>query len=514
MFGRLHSRDRRLIYLLCLIAAALLGTSWLGARQIETFMIRQHAQEEVFNWSRFVELRLDDINRILMYGRVAQEDADVITLMADAENVLQYRFFNRAGFVVLSSNPREVGQRDADTHFSDLIVNGGTIVKLRGEGAFAALEPDMHSGDAATTAGPTPVDFDRSSFGSVVAAAYRPVMNEGRFNGVIEVHIDVSGTALLVRRVMTVARWILVGIIVVLGCATFAVIRSNVRDRNREMRVLREAYDTAEQAEAKVRQLNADLEQRVADRTAELRDAQDQLLRRERLVALGQLTATVSHELRNPLGAVRNTIFAVKARIKDKGLGVEGSLDRAERAIIRCNNIITEMLDFVRESAPKLEPTHFDMWLTQLISEQPVPEGVHLHTDLDAAGITVPFDPEQLRRALVNVMQNAYQAMTEPATEGVPLPARPMSLTISSRVQADRIEVAFTDTGPGIPADKLDHIFEPLFSTKAFGVGLGLPLVHQIMARHRGGIDVRSEAGYGTTMTLWLPLAVAAEEAA
>ena len=149
-----------------------------------------------------------------------------------------------------------------------------------------------------------------------------------------------------------------------------------------------------------------------------------------------------------------------------------------------------------------------------MISEQPVPEGVRLHTDLDAAGINVPLDSEQLRRALVNVMQNAYQAMTEPAAEGVPLPSHSMSLTISSRVKADRIEVAITDTGPGIPVDQLDHIFEPLFSTKAFGVGLGLPLVHQIMARHRGGIDVRSEVGSGTTMTLWLPLTVTAEQAA
>ncbi len=514
MFGKSHARDRRLIYLLCLIAAALLGTSWLGARQIETFMIRQHAEEEVFNWTRFVEGRLGDIDQILLYGRVAREDADVIALMAEAENVLQYRFFNRAGFVVLSSDRREVGQRDANTRFSDLLLNGGTIVKLRGEGAFAALEPDRHGGDATGVAGPQVAVFDGSSLGSVVAAAYRPVMNDGRFNGVIEVHVDVSATAFMVRRIITAARWVLIAVIVVLGFATFAVIRSNVRDRNRELKELRRAYDAAEQAETKVRELNADLEQRVADRTAELRDAQDQLLRRERLVALGQLTATVSHELRNPLGAVRNTIFAVKARIKDKGLGVEGSLDRAERAIVRCNSIITEMLDYVRESTLKLEPAHIDMWLAQLISEQPIPEGVHLHTDLGAAGVTVPFDPEQLRRAIVNVIQNGYQAMTEPGTEGTPLPSRAMALSVTSRVQADRIELSISDTGPGIPEDQLEKIFEPLFSTKAFGVGLGLPLVHQIMARHRGGIDVHSEVGIGTTITLWLPLAVAAEQAA
>ncbi len=513
MFGRLHARDRRLIYLLCLIAATLFGSSWFGAQEAETYMIRQQAREEVFNWTRFVEYRLQDINRILMYGRVAQEDQDIIQLMSDAENVLRYRFFNRAGFVVLSSIPGEVGQRDVNTYFSDLVADGQTFVKLQADGQFASLEPDRHGGDVAP--GEAAADSgDELIRGSVIAEAYRPVMLDGRLNGVIEVHINVTSTALLVRRIMAVARSVLIGIILLVGGATFMVVRNNIRDRNRELEEMRQAHEAAELAEEKVLELNAVLEQRVIERTAELKEVQEQYLRRERLAALGQLTATVSHELRNPLGAVRNTLFAISARIKDKGLGVEGSLQRAERAIIRCNNIITEMLDFVRESALELAPTNFDRWLAQLISEQPVPEGVSLHTDLDAAGVELGLDSEQLRRAVLNVIQNANQAMTEQAEDGTAPASGPMTLTISSRLAADRLELAVTDTGPGIPADKMEKIFEPLFSTKAFGVGLGLPLVQQIMARHGGGIDVRSDVGAGTTMVLWLPLAEPAEQAA
>ena len=102
-------------------------------------MIRQQARDEVFNWARFVEYRLEDINRILMYGRVAQEDQDIIQLMSDAENVLRYRFFNRAGFVVLSSTPSEVGQRDVNAYFSDLVADGQTFVKLQADGQFETV---------------------------------------------------------------------------------------------------------------------------------------------------------------------------------------------------------------------------------------------------------------------------------------------------------------------------------------------------------------------------------------
>ncbi|NNG05931.1 MAG: hypothetical protein HKM95_17765, partial [Inquilinus sp.] len=424
---------------------------------------------------------------------------------------LQYRFFNRAGFIVLSSNRAEVGQRDVNTYFSELVLNGETFVRLQeNENEFIGLEPDRHGGSDTSVSGTTlPIDLDLRP-GSVIAQAYTPVMQDGRFNGAIEVHINVTQTALLVRTVMTVGRWVLVGIVLLVAAATFFVIRRNIRDRNRELAEVREARETASRAEDEVRLLNAELEQRVADRTADLGRAQEQLLRQERLAALGQLTATVSHELRNPLGAVRNTLFAVGARIKDKGLGVEGSLERAERAILRCNNIISEMLDYVREK--KLEPvsTNADRWLGQLLAELPVPEPVRLSTKLDTAGLQVEFDNERLRRAVTNVFDNACQAMVgegdaPPATEG-------LVVTVATRRGADRLEISIADTGPGISEELQGRIFEPLYSTKSFGVGLGLPLVQQIMTRHGGGVEVRSEVGRGTEMILWLPLEPAVDQ--
>ena len=351
-----------------------------------------------------------------------------------------------------------------------------------------------------------PIDLDLGP-GSVIAQAFTPVMEAGRFNGAIEVHINVTQTAKLVRRAMAVGRGVLIAIILLVGVATYLVIRQNIRDRNRELAEVREARATASRAEDEVRALNAELEQRVADRTADLEQAQDQLLRQERLAVLGQLTATVSHELRNPLGAVRNTLFAVGARIKGKGLGVEGSLERAERAILRCNNIISEMLDFVREKQLETEPTNVDLWLGRLLAELPVPEPVRLASRLDGAGQLVELDPEQTRRAVANVFENACQAMVgegdaPPATEG-------LVLTVSTRKADGRFEISIADTGPGIALEVRERIFDPLFSTKSFGVGLGLPLVQQILNRHGGGVDVHSEPGRGTEMILWLPLEAA-----
>lgn len=114
MFSKLHRRDYRLAFLLLLIATAMLGSTWFGTRQVESYMIQRQAEDEVFNWARFAEVHLANFDQILMYGRVSDTDEALIATMAEANNVLRYRFFNRAGFIVLSSVPGEVGSRDVN----------------------------------------------------------------------------------------------------------------------------------------------------------------------------------------------------------------------------------------------------------------------------------------------------------------------------------------------------------------------------------------------------------------
>ncbi len=255
-------------------------------------------------------------------------------------------------------------------------------------------------------------------------------------------------------------------------------------------------------ANADVLKLNEELEHRVEERTSELHAAQADLLRNERLAALGQLTATVSHELRNPLGAIRTAVYLVAGRTKDAGLGVEGALERADRSITRCDNIITELLDFTRTTDLALEEVPFDEWLSSVLDEQTVPKGIAFENQVSTEGLEIAFDQDRFRRVIINVFNNGCEAMLEEAQGGSD---KQHQMTVSSTLSEDRLEVRFVDNGPGIPPEILEKIFEPLYSTKSFGVGLGLPTVRQIMRQHGGDIEMHSTPGQGTTVLLWLP---------
>lgn len=240
------------------------------------------------------------------------------------------------------------------------------------------------------------------------------------------------------------------------------------------------------------------LEQIVEERTASLRAAQDNLLRSERLATLGRLTATVSHELRNPLGTIRTSLYSVRTRLADAHPSILRSIARAERSIERCDRIIDELLDFARVHAPRPEATAMDAWASEVLEEARPPEGVRLASQI-AAGVTLRIDREHLRRCVVNLLDNAFQALKESGR------ADP-EVALATRVAGDRFEIVVADNGPGIPQERLDRIFEPLYSSRSFGLGLGLAIVKRIMQTQGGDVEVQSAPGQGATFTLWLPM--------
>ncbi len=250
-----------------------------------------------------------------------------------------------------------------------------------------------------------------------------------------------------------------------------------------------------------------ELGMRVEERTAELRKAQIELLRREKLSTLGQLTATVAHELRNPLSAIRNTVFTIKETMASAGLNLERPLARVERNVTRCDRIISDLLDFTRMRDLNCVPLDFDGWLDEVLSDQRLPDGMSFRRDFRAGGLLVSFDAERMRRVIVNLVENAAQAMTD-------LEGRERTLTVATRLDANAFVVTIADTGAGIPADILGKVFEPLFSTKSFGTGLGLPTVRQIVEQHGGTVSIASEDGAGTEVTIRLPMSVGREMAA
>ncbi len=242
-----------------------------------------------------------------------------------------------------------------------------------------------------------------------------------------------------------------------------------------------------------------DLENLVKERTRKLREAQKDLVRSERMATLGQLTATVSHELRNPLGTIRTSIFTLSNKLKDKDPGLRKTIDRIERNIIRCDNIITELLDYSRIRALHHEKTNLCLWIQSVISDMKIPESIKLRMDLNN-DIDIEIDRDLFHRVLINVIENAYQAIEENIEyDG------DKTLIVQCSFSDKRTEIIVIDTGPGIPEDIYPYIYEPLYSTKGFGVGLGLPVVKQIMEQHGGGVEISSEKNIGTKVVLWLP---------
>ena len=253
------------------------------------------------------------------------------------------------------------------------------------------------------------------------------------------------------------------------------------------VRMIGTVYDITDQraAENELDAYRERLEDIVDERTAELKKAQVELVKSERLATLGQLTATVSHELRNPLGAMRPSLYIVKKIISKSDLHtdvkLEDSLSRIDRNIDRCDHIIDELLDFTRITALDKQKIDVASWLDGVIDDIAIPESVSLIKNYVDEKVNIVVDRGRFRRAVINVVDNAYQATLENPETRKPI------VEISVHLTTDRVCLFIKDNGVGISKEVEARMFEPLFSTKGFGVGLGMPTVLQIMKQHHGG---------------------------
>ncbi len=178
------------------------------------------------------------------------------------------------------------------------------------------------------------------------------------------------------------------------------------------------------------------------------------------------------------------------------------STSRIERSLVKCETILDEMLDFTRPKKFQPETVQVDEWLASVLEELPVPDGIQLTRELGLPGVAASIDVNRLRRAIVNVYENACQAMQREAPGPAPKGSK---LTVRTRQKGERVELEIADTGPGLDAEGLERIFEPLYSTKVNGVGLGMLVVKQTVEQHGGGVEVHSAEGEGARVVLWLP---------
>jgi PAS domain S-box-containing protein len=255
-------------------------------------------------------------------------------------------------------------------------------------------------------------------------------------------------------------------------------------------------YAEQKSAEKKLKEYSEQLEEMVEQRTKDLREAQEQLVRQEKLAVMGQLAGGVGHELRNPLGAIKNAAYFLNMVLEEPDPKVKECLEILEKEVATSERIISSLLDFARPRLPNRRNVDINDILQKVLSRTTVPENIEVLSELDDALRTILVDPDQVGQIFGNIILNAIQAMPEGGR-----------LVIKSEITYPNwIAVSFSDTGLGIPGDTLERLFEPLFTTKAKGIGLGLAIVKTLVKGHGGTIEVQSEIGKGSTFTVKLPI--------
>ena len=576
MFAKLRFKDVRLAVLFVVVGVlAAVGLS-RGEQFLIQQLLQSQADHQASFWGDYLGSHIDDVDALLNQGAVTARDEQVIAFITSSDQVQNFRMFDQDGLVALAARPEDLGLTfDADFFLRDVrrgqlvtilmdhvdpsgqsrsigriyqpfmkngIFRGAVEIEADFTEIRNGIKAFLDTGEKALLLGLVLITLvlgffvrqdikERNTQIENLQRAHQSLAEAeaevAQLNGQLERRVEQRTLELnaandklsqvnenmarlnqeLEQRVEE-------------RTAQLSKVIDQVHAANDSMSRVNETLEqrieerTAElqRANADILGLNQDLERRVEQRTAELQEAQSELMRQERLAAIGHLTATVSHELRNPLGAIRTAIYLVRGRTEGQGLGVESALERVDRSVSRCDNIINELLDYTRATVLKPENQLIDDWLQTFLGEQDLPDTVSANLLLGTDGLVAAFDPERLRRALTNLVNNACEALVETAENGEP--TGPLQLEIRSRVAGDHFEIVVADNGPGIAPETLSHVFEPLFSTKSGAVGLGLPTVKQIMEQHGGDVEVTSTQDSGTQVRLWMPIKQVQEQAA
>jgi len=237
------------------------------------------------------------------------------------------------------------------------------------------------------------------------------------------------------------------------------------------------------------------LEEKVEQRTKELQEAQEELVRTEKLAMIGRLAGGVAHELCNPLGAIKDAAFFLNVTLENPNPEMKEMLEILKKEAIKSERTINSLLDFARPKQLVKRRININEVILDSLLQNAIPNNVGVVKLLNKDLPEIQADPDQLAQVFRNIILNAIRAMSENG-----------KLIIKSYApQPKWIAVSFIDTGDGIPQENMGRIFEPLFTTKAKGIGLGLALAKTIVERHGGTIEVESEVGKGSTFIVKLP---------
>jgi len=274
-------------------------------------------------------------------------------------------------------------------------------------------------------------------------------------------------------------------------------VREVLWDGERALQVTTYDITKRKQAEEALRRSQAQLQEQQrrekAQIEAELARVRDQLVTQTRLATLGQVASTIAHELRNPLGAVRNAVYYLRRHVAKDNAELTEFLQIIDVEVSTADRIINNLLEMSRAKQPLIQAVNLAQAVAEAFGHLKDPGQVDYCCRLEPDTFTVHVDPAQLQQVLTNLLTNAVQAI---AGKG--------EIVITGRRNGSQDMITIQDNGPGIPSETRTRIFEPLFSTKAKGTGLGLTICRQIVEKHGGTIDL-VDSTHGAVFRIVLP---------
>ena len=256
--------------------------------------------------------------------------------------------------------------------------------------------------------------------------------------------------------------------------------------------VLTERRNVIVKAQHELAAMNKDLEQRVQERTAELKAATDELVSKERLAAIGQMASIISHEIRNPLAVISNATRLIKTIEPPTEPKIIKQFSIIEAEIKQANSIISEVLGYARSRDLMLSVIDLNSYIHEIVASFPVSSEVRMIEELDPENARLKIDAEEIKQAVRNVISNACEAVQGAG-----------QVRIGTQVGKKAVCIYVEDNGPGINAELKEKIFSAFFTTKARGTGLGLAVVRKAVTRHKGKLFIHSEEGKGTCFAMY-----------
>jgi signal transduction histidine kinase len=229
-----------------------------------------------------------------------------------------------------------------------------------------------------------------------------------------------------------------------------------------------------------------------------LKQTQQQLIRTEKMAAIGQMAAAISHDLRNPLTGIKMATYYLSSKIDRSDTEVNNILQDIELEIDYASNVVTNILTYSRPTELIYNWTNVNKLIEDtmhFVNLKNRDRGIELIKEYDDNISDILLDNKKIKQVIVNLLSNAMQAMPKGGT-----------LKVATKLNQDNVQIIISDTGSGIDKNLIERIFTPFFTTKARGVGLGLSIVHNIVKKHGGTVEVESEQDKGTTFIVTLPI--------